>query len=234
MSRNLIIIYCGVVKSCRKRSPNPVLRLRLSSSLVVITIIGILIALLLPAVQAAREAARMTQCRNNLKQLALGCLNHESVTKRIPPDGWGFDWIGDPDLSNDCRQPGGWYYNVLPFIEQQNLHDLGVGLGNPGGSTPAAKNAANLQRVSTRGLDLLLPTRRRPNLFPLVPSTTDWPGDLVNCTVTDSTVFVRDDYAINGGDMWTFSSYGMDYPFGSAWGGHEACPWGGGGPSSIS
>ncbi len=203
--------------------------------LVVITIIGILIALLLPAVQAAREAARMTQCKNNLKQLALGCLNHESATKRIPSDGWGFDWIGDPDLSNDWRQPGGWLYNVLPFIEQQPLHDLGVGLGNPGGSTPAAKNTANQQRVATPVGTLYCPTRRQAALYPLVPQTTNWVGSgPVNCTVTDATILARNDYAINGGDIWTFSSYGLNYPFGSAWGGHEACGWGGGGPSSIS
>ena len=97
--------------------------------LVVITIIGILIALLLPAVQAAREAARQTQCKNNLKQLALGCLNHDSATGRFPCGGWGFSWTGDADRGNDWRQPGGWIYNILPYIEQQPLHDMGAGLG---------------------------------------------------------------------------------------------------------
>ncbi len=106
--------------------------------LVVITIIGILIALLLPAVQAAREAARQTQCRNNLKQLALGCLSHESAIKRFPSDGWGYGWTGDPDRSTDWRQPGGWIYNILPYIEQQPLHNMGTGQGDgtQAGQTP--------------------------------------------------------------------------------------------------
>src|SRR5687768_16930946 len=55
--------------------------------LVVIAIIGVLVALLLPAVQAAREAARRTQCTNNEKNVALACLNYESSKKTLPPGG---------------------------------------------------------------------------------------------------------------------------------------------------
>ena len=86
--------------------------------LVVITIIGILIALLLPAVQSAREAARIMQCQNNLKQLSLGCLHCEHLNGYYPTGGWGSIWVGDPDRGQGKRQPGGWLFCILPYIEQ--------------------------------------------------------------------------------------------------------------------
>jgi len=95
--------------------------------LVVIAIIGILIALLLPAVQAAREAARRTQCKNHLKQLGLGARTHHNAHEHFPFGGWGLLWVGDPDRGFRTRQPGGWIYNLLPFIEQQGLRDVGAG-----------------------------------------------------------------------------------------------------------
>ncbi len=78
--------------------------------LVVIAIIGILVALLLPAIQAAREAARRSQCSNNLRQLALGLHNYESAHKVLPPS---------------AISPNGasWVMLMLPFIEQQALYD---------------------------------------------------------------------------------------------------------------
>jgi prepilin-type N-terminal cleavage/methylation domain-containing protein len=100
--------------------------------LVVITIIGILIALLLPAVQAAREAARMAECQNHLKQLALGCLQHEQVHAILPSGGWGCGYMGNPDRGFGKPQTGGWLFSILPYIEQQALFDLGLG-GNEAG-----------------------------------------------------------------------------------------------------
>jgi prepilin-type N-terminal cleavage/methylation domain-containing protein/prepilin-type processing-associated H-X9-DG protein len=85
--------------------------------LVVIAIIGILVALLLPAVQAAREAARRMSCGNNLKQIALSIHNYHDVNKSFPQGGITLGaCCGTPSYST-------WAIAILPFIEQQNLYD---------------------------------------------------------------------------------------------------------------
>ncbi|MEM7312673.1 MAG: DUF1559 domain-containing protein, partial [Planctomycetota bacterium] len=77
--------------------------------LVVIAIIGILVALLLPAVQQAREAARRTQCQNNMRQIGLGMLNYESANRHFPP--------GQKKFCQSCEEFG-WSAFFLPFIEE--------------------------------------------------------------------------------------------------------------------
>ncbi|MCH2184122.1 MAG: DUF1559 domain-containing protein [Mariniblastus sp.] len=87
--------------------------------LVVIAIIGLLVALLLPAVQAAREAARRTQCVNNLRQLALGNVLYESTNQRLPYA-----------RKNDQWDAYTWTQLILPFIEQQQVYDLYWDIGD--------------------------------------------------------------------------------------------------------
>jgi prepilin-type N-terminal cleavage/methylation domain-containing protein/prepilin-type processing-associated H-X9-DG protein len=166
--------------------------------LVVITIIGILIALLLPAVQAAREAARLLQCKNNLKQIGLGCVNHETASGRYPTGGWGWHWTGDADMGNDWLQPGGWIYNLMPFIEQQDLHDLGLGAG---AWNSTAKKNAHSQRFSTPFNGVNCPTRRKSAA---IPRSGGW--DVYNAT--EPAALTRTDYAANGGDVWTETNIG--------------------------
>ncbi len=158
--------------------------------LVVITIIGILIALLLPAVQAAREAARQVQCKNNLKQLSLGCLNHEQVLGFLPTGGWGYWWTGDPDRGMGEDQPGGWIYSNLPYIEQQAVYDLGRD-GNRDAITTIQRDGA-INRDEVPLTTFICPTRRKAIIYPR-------PKDRLyyNSTVTSRSAAI--DYAANGG-----------------------------------
>ncbi len=101
--------------------------------LVVIAIIGILIALLLPAVQAAREAARRSQCTNNLKQLGLALQNYHDVIKVFPPRKGGSNGCSaNAWCSNRGRKSG--FIPILPYIEQNPLYER-IRAGDPTGAT---------------------------------------------------------------------------------------------------
>jgi prepilin-type N-terminal cleavage/methylation domain-containing protein/prepilin-type processing-associated H-X9-DG protein len=94
--------------------------------LVVIAIMGILIALLLPAVQAAREAARRASCSNNLHQIGIGLQNYHATYDCFPPGGLEYRWTWDP-IANKRKYPNGrqfaWSAFLLPYIERESLYD---------------------------------------------------------------------------------------------------------------
>jgi prepilin-type N-terminal cleavage/methylation domain-containing protein len=171
--------------------------------LVVITIIGILIALLLPAVQGAREAARSMTCQNNLKQLAMASLNHESAIGWFPTAGWAYSWLGNPTRGFGQSQPSGWGYNLLPYLDQQPLHDL------PLGKTGSNEAAAYAQMMATPLSALLCPSRRATAPYPAVSAQTLYwfissSGSQVHTTVVSPSPLMeaKTDYAGNGGDVY--------------------------------
>ena len=113
-----------------------------------ISIIGVLVALIMPATNSARESGRRAQCAANLHQMALGCLQCESANGYYPSGGWGWQWAGEGDRGYGMMQPAGWHYNILPYIDQADLRNMDKGLIKIG-DTSSSNSAQEAGRYAT-------------------------------------------------------------------------------------
>ena len=167
--------------------------------LVVITIIGILIALLLPAVQAAREAARQDAVQNNLKQIALACLNHEQANGFFPPAAGA--WLGRRSRPRLRRPPArrlDLQHPALYGAASPARHGGGVENGDP--AVASAAEAAGGRRAATPLAVLHCPSRRPAIAYPAI-----LPYPYYNITV--GVTIAREDYAGSVGDCFNGSPF---------------------------
>jgi type II secretory pathway pseudopilin PulG len=178
--------------------------LTITELLVVLGIVALLLAMLMPAVNAAREAARRTQCSNNLRQLGLALIGHDAAQRNLPYGGWGGRWGPVPGRGSEERQPGGWLWAILPFIEEPAIQSM-IDRVPPPADAPIAMSALegdrpNAQRFPWISAPLEIatcPTRRAATLYPvtsvsrmqLLPYTSTLQGQRV----------ARTDYAMNSG-----------------------------------
>lgn len=154
--------------------------------LIVITIIAMLLQLILPAVEMSREAARNTQCQNSLRQIGLAAQMHEGVHGHFPTGGWTSVWVGDPKRGYGQDQPGGWCYNLLPYLEEGDLHDMGVEL------QPKDQREEGAKMFETPVKVFVCPSRRLAR---------SWPFARALYNVADTDKAGRSDYAANMGSL---------------------------------
>lgn len=158
--------------------------------LVVIVIIAVVMGLLIPSVQYARESARANSCRNNLVQLSKGMMVCENLQGKIPSGGWAGQWFGDSQRQNEPGQQAGWAFQLLPYIEQvplwEMMQDVSAGDDEP------------YQLLAKTRVPLFsCPSRRGTDSFPCGAANNQF------YTPTDGTVILieaaRTDYAASGG-----------------------------------
>jgi type II secretory pathway pseudopilin PulG len=159
--------------------------------LVVIAIIGTLAGLILPAVQSAREAARLNTCRNNLVQLTKGLIHHETSKGFFPSGGWGPAWLGVAARHSDSSQPGSWIFSLMPYIEEGNTRNIVADL--------TTSNCADRYQSLAKAVlpSLACPTRR--SMRAIAPKTLSHYAD-PSPTVSIPAA-TRTDYAANGGSF---------------------------------
>jgi Protein of unknown function (DUF1559) len=169
------------------RSPADRHGLTVIELMVVIACIALLLALMLPAVQYSREAARRTTCQNQLRQIAMAMHAHEGAHRHLPTGGWGWRWTGEPDRGFAESQPGGWVYNLMPFMELEDRHNIGLAELHPARAQALSANAA----MPIVGFNC--PSRRSATPLSFVH-----PVDFVN--MDRPTTVARSDYAACSGD----------------------------------
>lgn len=128
--------------------------------LTAVAIVSLLLQLLLPAVQSAREAARRLQCSQHMRQIGLAVMLHHDALGYYPSGGWHFHWIGEPERGTDPAQPGSWIFNLLDYVEQSELRRVGWG------RTGSERAAALTQRCQTPLGLFLCPSRRDVDVYP--------------------------------------------------------------------
>ncbi|HEY2881255.1 MAG TPA: DUF1559 domain-containing protein [Pirellulales bacterium] len=179
--------------------------------LVVISIIGVLMSLLLPAVNSARESGRKTQCLNNLKNLGTASGEHLEKFKRFPTGGWGPLWVGYADAGTGATQPGGWLFNLLPYLESTALHD------SPSGAD--ANVQAGIQKQAITILSIInCPSRRGAQAFPFGGNYQKMydanPTSTSSTQVSVGTAGLKSDYAANSGVRYDSATDTVGNPLG--------------------
>ncbi len=132
----------------------------LIDTLMVMAILGLLLQLLLPAVQATRESARRMQCSSRLRQIGLAFHAHQQAKGHYPSGGWHFHWVGEPERGTGPSQPGSWAYNLLDYVGESELRRIGSGL------TGEARTAAIARRCAQPLALFYCPTRRAAKPYP--------------------------------------------------------------------
>lgn len=171
--------------------------LTLVELLVALALVGGLLALLLPAVQMAREAVRASECKNHLRQIGLAAAMHHDAHQHLPTNGWGYRWVGQRDRGFGRSQPGGWIFNLLPFVEQSDLRNLAIG------TFPPQPQSEMQQMLRTPVGVFHCPSRRRGLAEAYLGRT-----GLNNAAVPSKAA--KSDYAGNGGDAPFLNTPGPD------------------------